>query len=49
MLNIRDLKIDPASLGAKKLLVVLSRHMSIRTDTARKQLPDTDILSLYRI
>ena len=49
MLNIRDLKIDPASLGAKKLLVDIVPTYEYKTDTARKPLPDTDILSLYRI
>ena len=45
MLNIRDLKIDPASLGAKKLLVDIVPTYEYK-DGHR---PDTDILSLYRI
>lgn len=43
MLNIRDLKIDPASLGTKKLLVDITPAYECKDGTGRIRSPAIDI------
>lgn len=48
MLNIRDLKIDPASLGAKMLLVDIAPAYAYKEGGGRTPLPVTAISSPCR-